>query len=110
MDVKTLIDKASEVTGSQNKLAVALGTTSGRISDWRTGRAHCPNEKIARMAQIAGLDPKATLGEVIWRSLGKLATTSLRGVGLIGVAISLTFGARDAAAAGVGRVSTDYDV
>lgn len=89
MLLTTLIDAASKSAGSQNALARKLGVSSGRVSDWRKGRQHCPDEKIARMAEIAGLPVEETWHAVAWHRLGKVFRASLAGA----VAIIATFGA-----------------
>jgi DNA-binding transcriptional regulator YdaS (Cro superfamily) len=105
MELRELITAAELIAGGTRKLAAVLGESPSNISKWRSGARHCPDEKIVRMAQIAGMPPKETLGEVAWRRLGKLATTSALGA----VAMLLGFGiaGRDAHAAGA-RLSEHY--
>lgn len=52
-----LIDKASEIYGSDNQLALALDVHRQQVSDWRAGRKAPGTNLQARMAEIAGLDP-----------------------------------------------------
>ena len=54
-----LIDKASNATGSDYKLATELGVTRFTVSNWRAGRKTCPAGDVALMAQLAGMDPEA---------------------------------------------------
>lgn len=49
-----LIDRASTVAGSDNKLAILLGQKRSAVSMWRSGRP-CPIADQVLMAEIAGL-------------------------------------------------------
>jgi DNA-binding transcriptional regulator YdaS (Cro superfamily) len=83
-ELNLLIDKASAIAGSDNKLAAQVGTTRMAISDWRNGRRPCPPEQQALIAAAAGLDPQQTalralvqrhegtpMGDKLMRVLGK---------------------------------------
>lgn len=50
------IDKAIEITGSQDALARRLGVTSAAISQWRTS-GRVPMERVIPLAEVAGCTP-----------------------------------------------------
>ena len=54
-----LIDKASEVSGNDSRLAMELNVTRQMVSNWRRGYKTCPAADVALMANIAGLDAAA---------------------------------------------------
>lgn len=54
-----LIDKAAEVAGNDAKLAVQIGVTRQRVSQWRHGHQPCPPADVALLAHVAGLDAEA---------------------------------------------------
>jgi len=54
-----LIDKASEATGGDTKLAAELLVSKTVVSDWRHGRRRCSAPDMALMAALAGLDADA---------------------------------------------------
>lgn len=58
--LSSAIDKASEMCGGQNRLAEKLGTSSGALSEWRTGRRSAPVWGVTVIAEMVGADP-ATL-------------------------------------------------
>lgn len=64
------INRASAVVGSQNKLAEIVGASSGSLSDMKAGRKHCPLTMRARIAHIAGIDPKLEMIEALTEELG----------------------------------------
>lgn len=55
-DVKTLLDKAKTVSGSDYKTAQELGVPRMNLSAWRHGKAHMPAADVALAAHLAGLD------------------------------------------------------
>lgn len=103
-DLGKLIDLASQIAGSDYKLAQLIGQSRQRISDWRHGRVGCPPEDQALMAAIANLDPIAELaratvrkhegtakGDLLMKALGKSSrlTGAIAGfVGAVALAIS----------------------
>lgn len=93
--LQQLIREAAEKAGSQNKLAKAIGETSGNVSCWMTGKRPCPDKFILAMARIAGRPPVATALEVYKERLGELAKTLAIGA----VAMLCTFGASESARA-----------
>lgn len=70
-ELKTLIDKASEVCGSDSALALRMGVAQSVISDMRhRGRTITP-ETAAELADIAGLDARqAAIAAIIVRARG----------------------------------------
>jgi plasmid maintenance system antidote protein VapI len=79
-----LIDKASEIAGSDYKLAQQLGVGRQTVSNWRHGRKTATPADQAILAHVAGLDPVVTLaratveqhegkakGDQLMRALGK---------------------------------------
>lgn len=59
--IPELIQRASTLCGSDNKLATALGVSRMTVSQWKTGAKPCPPEEQASIAAIAGLDPVKVL-------------------------------------------------
>ena len=55
-EVKTLIDKAAAITGSEYKLAKALGIPPQTITGWKAGRRACTPGDRARLAGFARED------------------------------------------------------
>lgn len=64
-DIVGLIEQASAVAGSDNKLAKLIETTQPTISEWRSGKRSCPPADVALMAQIAGLDPDEWMARAV---------------------------------------------
>jgi DNA-binding transcriptional regulator YdaS (Cro superfamily) len=95
MQVQALIDKAAKLCGSQNRLADELRVSSGRLSEWRTGKSACPDEKIVELAEIAGLDPEQTWHRVRWEKLRKM-TRAARGA-VVTLAYGVSVGVLSAA-------------
>ncbi|WP_454914145.1 hypothetical protein [Variovorax gossypii] len=56
MSLKFSIKVASEIAGSQNKLAKMLGIPDGNLAAMNTGKRPCPIGLRARIARIAGHD------------------------------------------------------
>lgn len=54
--VETLIAECAGLCGSQNALARAIGTTPGRMSDYRTGRVPIPPPHLAALCEMAQID------------------------------------------------------
>lgn len=50
-----LIDTASNIAGSDSKLAVYLDVSRGNVCDWRKHRKSCPLAEIALMAHLSNL-------------------------------------------------------
>jgi hypothetical protein len=61
MKLNELIDKAAEIAGSDNKLALRLGVSRQLVSNWRHGLKTCTPEDWALLAYIAGLDAEEAL-------------------------------------------------
>lgn len=102
--VKTLLDKAKEITSSDYKTAKALGVTSQTLSDWRHGRRPVPPEDIALLAAVAGMDPTTWLvrgilekhagtkkGERLANVLGKASRAIGEAIALNGVGAMLIY-------------------
>lgn len=83
-NVAELIERAANRTGSEYKLAKALGIAQQTLSNWKHGRRNCVPADRARIAGFAGEDAlqelvRATLednagtvkGEQLQRVLGK---------------------------------------
>ena len=68
MQVKSLIERASQHVGSQNKLAEALGVKPPKVSNWKTGDLACPIETQAELCELAAL-PEAEAKDHIWRAV-----------------------------------------
>lgn len=98
-ELNTLIDKAAKAAGSDNKLAISLGVTRQRISNWRHAHQACTPADQALMAHIAGLDPvqvlaRATVeayegkpkGDALMKALGKALLATGAAIGSAGAA------------------------
>jgi hypothetical protein len=55
-DLSELIERASKIAGSDNKLAKLIEAPQTHISQWKNGNRPCPPADVALMASIAGLD------------------------------------------------------
>lgn len=78
-ELKTLIDKASEICGSDAALAIKMGIGQSCISDMRhRGRTITP-ETAAELADIAGLDARqAAILAIIVRAKGTRREGAMR--------------------------------
>lgn len=56
IEVKTLIDKAGRLAGSEYKLAQALGVPQTHVSMWKSGKKTCTPPDRARLAAMANED------------------------------------------------------
>lgn len=110
-EINILIDKASAIAGSDYKLGKLLGCGQQKVSNWRHGHRPCPVKYQVLLADIAGLDPVATLaratvqaeegtalGDMLMRVLGKAsratgAVLGFVGASAVGVYSMLTFSA-----------------
>jgi len=110
MQVSELVDQAVETLGSQAKVARAIGAQRSHVSEWRSGARPCPEDMMLKLARVSGNDPVATVLEVVRARLGRLATTSLRGLVGVGVAMSIGFAPKDGYAMAAAGRSTDHDV
>ncbi|MDN6886482.1 hypothetical protein QMO14_23095 [Variovorax sp. CAN2819] len=103
-ELNLLIDKAAKAAGSDNKLAIALGVTRQRISNWRHAHQACTPADQALMAHIAGLDPvqvlaRATVeayegkpkGDALMKALGKALLVTGAAIGSAGAAAHQIF-------------------
>lgn len=105
-DLKTLIDKAAKLIGSEYRLAKALGIDPQTISAWKAGRRTCTPPDRARLAAMANEDAvqelvRATLkttegtlrGEQLETVLGKWLRATGRAAGTVLPSLaSLIFG------------------
>lgn len=64
-DIKTLIDKASEICGGDAALAKRMGVTAGVISDLRHDRRTITPETAAELADIAGIDALQAMADAV---------------------------------------------
>jgi len=79
-NIKTLIDKATEVCGSTNALAERMGVKPNVISMLRAGRTITP-ETAAELADIAGEDAReAAIQAILERAKGTRREGVLREV------------------------------
>lgn len=110
-NLNLLIDKAASIAGSDNKLAMSLGISRQRLSNWRHGIAACVPADQALMAHVAGLDPvqvlaRATVeayegkpkGDQLMRALGKALQATGATAGFAGVAGLMIFSTDPASA------------
>ena len=104
MEVAALIDKAAERVGSRAALARALGQKPQAVTNWAGGRP-CPLIVQARIAELAGLDPKDFVWEVVRRELGKSVKRAT-----LGAAAMLFFGSIASAPPAAAHGTTDHNV
>lgn len=95
MTLADLITAAAQAAGSQNDLADALGVKAQRLSDWKHGRIPCPITTQARIAEIAGEDPKEWVWQCVCHQLGRVTVAALS-------ALAVTLAALSAPGAGGG--------
>ena len=80
-EVKTLIDRAGKLVGSEYKLAQALGVPQSTISAWKSGVKNCTPPDRARIAAMANEDAVQELVRAtIANTTGTLRGEQLRSV------------------------------
>lgn len=104
MDVRNLIDLAAAKLGTRAALAQALDQPPQAVSNWASGRP-CPIVVQARIAELAGVDPKQHVWEVVRKQMGKGAKRATLGVAAM-LAFGYGGGAQHAEAAGPHRAET----
>ncbi len=52
----SLIDECADLCKGQNALARRIGSTSGRVSDWKRGIVPIPAPMLAKLCDLAELD------------------------------------------------------
>ena len=81
IEVKTLIDRAGKLVGSEYKLAQALGVPQSTISAWKSGVKNCTPPDRARLAALANEDAVQELVRAtIANTSGTLRGEQLRSV------------------------------
>ncbi|MEO8059068.1 MAG: hypothetical protein ABI671_12135 [Burkholderiales bacterium] len=85
MQIKTLIDMAAKVAGSQTLLGIALGVSANRITDWKTGVIGCPLKIHVRLCDVAGLDDHETREHL--REAARVPTPKARAGALASIAL-----------------------
>lgn len=90
---KSLIDKACEICGSAYRLSQITGFGEGNISKARRGLRDVPLEWVPVLAEIAGVNARDAVAEVLAERLpeGSRARAILGGVQAAGVAAMLLF-------------------
>lgn len=89
----SLIDKAAKMCGSAYKLAKETGFSEANISRVRAGKRELPVEWVPVLAEIAGVNARDALAEVVAERMpeGSRARAILGGVRAVGVAAMLLF-------------------
>jgi transcriptional regulator with XRE-family HTH domain len=66
MNTRELLDAAKAAQGwkSDYRLCKALGVTSSRLGNWRSGRNTPDDGMVLRLAQLAGIDPARVLAGI----------------------------------------------
>ncbi|MDO8717556.1 MAG: helix-turn-helix domain-containing protein [Polaromonas sp.] len=111
-ELKTLIDKASKVCGSDKQLAERMGVHQQTISNLKKDRTITP-ETAAELAAIAGENPReAAIAAIIERAKGSRRGEVLKAIlgkatMAAGVVTVLLLSGPDASA---GRLPTFHDV
>lgn len=54
--LEALIDECAALCQGQNKLAARIGSTPGRVSDWKRGIVPIPAPMLAKLCDLAQLD------------------------------------------------------
>lgn len=89
MQLRELVEEAARRQGSHELLAAALGVKPSRVSEWKNpDHRPCPIEVQARIAELAGQDPKAWVWGVVKARMGK----ALRATATLGVVAMLAYG------------------
>lgn len=57
MHAKELIEVATPIVGSYTNVGKAICASPQQVSDWASGRAPCPVEYQALLAEMIGIDP-----------------------------------------------------
>lgn len=92
-----LIAAASEIAGSEGKLAIMLGIPQQHVNNWKHGKRTATPEDQALLASVAGFDPVQTLaratvekwegkpkGDMLMRVLGKASRATGAVLGFVG--------------------------
>lgn len=89
----TLIDRAAKVCGSAYKLSKETGFSEANISRVRAGKRELPLEWVPVLAEIAGVNARDAVAEVLAEKMpeGSRARAILGGVRAAGVAEMLLF-------------------
>ena len=69
MSLKNTIEKATQIVGSQSKLAEMIGESASHISAFKAGRRYCGYKKRAAIAAIAGENMARAMLEAIAEDL-----------------------------------------
>jgi hypothetical protein len=104
-----MIDKALRHVASEAEIARLLGVDQQRFWNWKTGRRSMPDDAIVTLATLAGIDPKACLGEYHFEWHEKKRGNALAGIAaaVVSVAASIApFG--DASASAIDSLATHY--
>lgn len=98
MILADLITQAATRTGDQKHLATALGVTPQRITEWKNGHRPCPLATQARIAELAGEDPKEWVWQAVCRQMGRATAAVLLALAAV-LAASVAPGAGGASTA-----------
>lgn len=99
--VKSLIERASSVVGSQYRLAKLLGVPDSQVSNWKSGQRPCTAADRARIAAFAKEDAvleliRATLeandGTLRGEQLRAVLGNALRQIGAASVSVAVALG------------------
>lgn len=80
--LREVIQAAADQVGSNKALADMLDVSPQRLNDWKHGHRPCPLHSQARLAELAGVDPKEWVWLQICRQLGRAAAAVLLTLGL----------------------------
>lgn len=75
--LQAAIDQAASTAGSNRALAEMLGVSPQRLNEWKHGHRPCPLHNQARIAELAGVDPKEWVWREICRQLGRATAAVL---------------------------------
>ena len=78
--LESLIDECAGLCGGQNALARRIGSTSGNVSSWKTGRVPIPAPMLAKLCDLAEI-PGAEAREILaWCEVSNPKNSTIREV------------------------------
>lgn len=80
--LKGMIDGALILCKTKTQLARILGDTPQTLYNYEVGRRHMPDDKIVKLAKLAGVNPTLALGQYQMDWLKRKKKTARRVAGL----------------------------
>jgi transcriptional regulator with XRE-family HTH domain len=96
--IKRMIDRAVVFCSTRTEVASRLGVAPQRLNDWESGRRSMPDEAIAALATIAGMELTKCLGAYHAERLEKKRAAASAGLAGAVFALAALAGGSDARA------------